>query len=111
VLIDEDRNDPAALAKDLDRLVPEPALGILMIARGRDRVRAVFRDDQNAIDRQPSRAQGERVGDAGFDRKPVRGGKQATGVAGRFLVRVQRDEFERRFGKLSGLGRLNLGFL
>ena len=28
VLVDEDGHDPAALAEDLDRLVPEPALGI-----------------------------------------------------------------------------------
>ena len=42
-------HDAAALAEHLDRLVPEPPLGILVIARGGERVVAVLGDQEHAV--------------------------------------------------------------
>ena len=68
--------------------------GILMIPRGGERVVAVLRDQEDAIDGQAARAQREGVGDPGLDREAVGGGEQAADVVGGLLVRVERHELQ-----------------
>ena len=78
--------------KTCERLVPEAALGILVVARGREGIVAVLGNQQHAVDGQLARAQGQGVGNVVVDRKTVRRGQQPAGVVGRLLVGVQRRQ-------------------
>ena len=91
MLVDEHRHHAAAGAK-LAASRPRSGAGILVIAGGRERIVAVLGNQQHAVDRQLSRAQGQGVGNVVVDRKTVRRGQQPAGLVGRLLVGVQRNQ-------------------
>ena len=96
MLVNEDRHYMAAVFEDPDRLLPEPAFGILRVAGGRFGIFPVLGDEQDAIHRQPAGPERERIFNRLAQPKPMRGGEQPADVAGGPLVRVKRNELERR---------------
>ena len=96
MLVDEHRHHPAAGAKDLEGLLPEPAFRILRVADGGLGILAVLGDQQHSIHRQAAGAQRQRILNRLTHPEPVRGGEQPADVLLRLLIRVKRGQFERR---------------
>ena len=103
VLVDEDRHRPARGPEDVEHLAEEPAARIELLELVVIGILAVLGDQQDGVDGQLARAQGQRVGDRRAEPDPVllRLGPAQVGRR-RGLLDEQAGDLERRPVEASG---------
>ena len=96
MLVVEDGHYSLTGAEDLDHLLEEPAAGVELLTFRRERIIAVLRDEQNAIDRQLVSAEGQRLRGRFDQRNAPLPGERPADVRVGHLLDIQRGHPARR---------------